>query len=115
MSDYIITLSISEMHLADLPDSLTDDHDVLTAEVIALCEMLCQRTGYTPRGAAIYAHRLTAAQVTLLLPVIQSEIIEKYDDLGDCEDDPEGRREYRTAARYWRKKHAALSAALAGA
>jgi len=110
----IITLSISERHIADLPDTIYDeDNDVLTEEVIALCDLLCKPSGYTPSGKVTYATRLSQRQVALLLPIIQSEIIDKYDDLGDCCDDADGRREYRTAARYWRKKHSELSAALA--
>jgi len=110
----IITLSISERHIADLPDTIYDeDNDVLTEEVIALCDLLCKPSGYTPSGKVTYATRLSQRQVALLLPVIQSEIIDKYDDLADCCDDADGRREYRTAARYWRKKHSELSAALA--
>jgi len=111
--EFIVTLSISERHIADLPDTFTDDHDVITEEVIALCDLLCKPSGYTPSGKVTYATRLTQRQVALLLPVIQSEIIDKYDDLADCCDDADGRREYRTAARYWRKKHSELSAALA--
>ena len=109
---FITTLSISERHIADLPDTHCDDHDVITAEVIALCDLLCKPSGYTPSGKVTYATRLSARQVALLLPVIQSEIIDKYDDLADCCDDSGGRREYQTSARYWRRKHTELSAAL---
>jgi hypothetical protein len=109
----ITTLSISERHIADLPDTYCDDHDVVTAEVIALCDLLRKPSGYTPSGKVIYTTRLSQRQVELLLPVIQSEIIDKYDDLADCCDDTDGRREYRTAVRYWRKKQSELSAALA--
>lgn len=109
----ITTLSISKRHIADLPDTYCDDHDVVTAEVIALCDLLRKPSGYTPSGKVIYTTRLSQRQVELLLPVIQSEIIDKYDDLADCCDDTDGRREYRTAVRYWRKKQSELSAALA--
>ena len=109
----ITTLSISKRHIADLPDTYCDDHDVVTAEVIALCDLLREPSGYTPSGKVIYTTRLSQRQVELLLPVIQSEIIDKYDDLADCCDDTDGRREYRTAVRYWRKKQSELSAALA--
>jgi len=109
----ITTLSISEKHIADLPDTFDDDNDVLTEEVIALCDLLCKPGGYTPSGKVIYSTRLSQRQIQLLLPVIQSEIVDKYDDLADCCDDSDGRREYRMAARYWRKKHTELSAALA--
>ena len=109
---FITTLSISERYIADLPDTYCEDHDVITAEVIALCDLLRKPSGYTPSGKVTYATRLSARQVALLLPVIQSEIIDKYDDLADCCDDTDGRREYRAAARYWRKKHTELSPAL---
>ncbi len=109
---FITTLSISERYIADLPDTFCDNHDVVTEEVIALCDLLSKPSGYTPSGKVTYATRLSARQVALLLPVIQSEIIDKCDDLGDCCDDADGRREYRATARYWRKKHTELSAAL---
>jgi hypothetical protein len=109
---FITTLSISERYIADLPDTYCDDNDFVTAEVIALCDRICKPSGYTPSGKVTYTTTLSARQVALLLPVIQSEIIDKYDDLADCCDDSDGRREYRAAARYWRKKHTELSSAL---
>ena len=109
---FITTLSISERYIADLPDTYCDDNDFVTAEVIAHCDRICKPSGYTPSGKVTYTTTLSARQVALLLPVIQSEIIDKYDDLADCCDDSDGRREYRAAARYWRKKHTELSSAL---
>lgn len=100
-----IRFSIKKQYLADLPDYHGEDHDVITPEVQAVVGLLSIPSGHTPSGAPIYSTDLTPDMVSILLPVIESEIIEKYEDLADCADDASTRREYRAAARYWRTKY----------